>query len=203
MIGSPSRFVCALIVAKATKIRITHIVAFETICFGSFADATIFWHSKVMKKLDDLRNSTWRLFLTAHIKLLDRIEGKLKEADLPPLEWYDVLWALKEAPDHRLRLSELADKALLSRSNLTRLVDRLEAAELLQRERCPSDRRGAFAVLTEAGLAMQQAMWIIYAQGISQYFGRYLSDTDAEALMQAFSTMLAAVNNSESSDSSG
>ncbi|MBW4471505.1 MAG: MarR family transcriptional regulator [Stenomitos rutilans HA7619-LM2] len=156
-----------------------------------------------MKKLDDLRNSTWRLFLTAHIKLLDRIEGKLKEADLPPLEWYDVLWALKEAPDHRLRLSELADKALLSRSNLTRLVDRLEAAELLQRERCPSDRRGAFAVLTEAGLAMQQAMWIIYAQGISQYFGRYLSDTDAEALMQAFSTMLAAVNNSESSDSSG
>ena len=144
-----------------------------------------------MKKLDALRNSTWRLFLTAHIKLLDRIEVKLKEADLPPLEWYDVLFTLKEAHDHRLRLSEVADKVLLSRSNLTRLVDRLEASGLLRRERCPSDRRGAFAVLTEAGLATQQTMWSIYSEGIAEYFGAYLTHEESQVMQQAFTRMLA------------
>lgn len=147
-----------------------------------------------MKKLDDLRSSTWRLFLTAHVKLLDRIEAKLTEADLPPLEWYDVLFTLKEAPNHRLRLSDLADKVLLSRSNLTRLVDRLETARLLRRERCPSDRRGAFAVLTETGLATQQQMWTVYAKGIAEYFGSYLSNEESQMMQQAFTRMLAALD---------
>ncbi|MEG3843954.1 MarR family transcriptional regulator [Microcoleus sp. herbarium14] len=66
---------------------------------------------------------------------------------------------LKEAPEYRVRLSDLAQKVLLSRSNLTHLVDRLEKAGLLYPERCPSDRRGIYAVLTEAGLEMQQKMW--------------------------------------------
>ena len=143
-----------------------------------------------MNELDDLRSSTWRLFLTAHVKLLSRIEGKLKEADLPPLEWYDVLFTLKEAPDHRLRLSEVADKALLSRSNLTRLVDRLEAAKLLRRERCPSDRRGAYAVLTESGLAVQKQMWGVYSGSIAEFFGDLLSDAEVNVLAQVFSRLV-------------
>lgn len=143
-----------------------------------------------MKKLDNLRNSTWRLFLTAHVKLLERMEAKLMEADLPPLEWYDVLFTLKEAPDHRLRLSEVADKVLLSRSNLTRLVDRLESAELLRRERCPSDRRGTYAVLTEAGLAMQEKMWTVYGTSIAELFGSPLNDAEVKVLAQAFSRLL-------------
>ena len=147
-----------------------------------------------MNKLDDLRNSTWRLFLTAHVQLLDRLEAKLIEADLPSLEWYDVLFTLKESPNHRLRLSELADKVLLSRSNLTRLVDRLEAVGLLQRERCPSDRRGAFAVLTEAGLAMQQQMWTVYEKGITEYFGSFLSTEESQMMQQVLTRMLAALN---------
>ncbi len=146
-----------------------------------------------MKKLDNLRISTWRLFLTAHLKLLDRIEAKLTETDLPPLEWYDVLLTLKEAPNCRLRLSEVADKVLISRSNLTRLIDRLEAAGLLKRERCPSDRRGAFAVLTDAGLAMQQQMWTVYAKGITEYFGSHLSTEESQTMQQAFARMLAAL----------
>ena len=146
-----------------------------------------------MKKLDNLRNSTWRLFLTAHVKLLDRIEAKLMKADLPSLEWYDVLFTLKEASDHRLRLSELADKVLLSRSNLTRLVDRLETAGLLRRERCPSDRRGAFAVLTDAGLTMQQQMWTVYEKGIAEYFGSCLSTAEIQMMQQALTRMLAAL----------
>ncbi len=147
-----------------------------------------------MEKLDPLCNSTWRLFLTAHVKLLDRLEKTLIAADLPPLEWYDVLFTLKEAPNHRLRLSEVADKVLLSRSNLTRLVDRLEAAGLLRRERCPVDRRGAFAVLTEAGLAMQERMWTLYAEGIATHFGSALSPEECRVMQQAFARMLAALD---------
>lgn len=72
-----------------------------------------------------------------------------------------MLWVLTETPDHRLRLGELADRILLSRSNLTCLLDRLEKNELLQREPYPYDLRGTFAVLTEAGAAMQKKMWAI------------------------------------------
>ncbi|NJK52189.1 MAG: MarR family transcriptional regulator [Leptolyngbyaceae cyanobacterium SU_3_3] len=144
-------------------------------------------------KLDDLRNSVWRLFLTAQVKLLDRIKARFSQAGLPPMEWYDVLLTLKEAPAYRVRLSELADQVLLSRSNLTRLVDRLEKAELLHREPCPSDRRGTFAVLTEAGLAMQQKMWTVYAEGITDFFGCHLDDEELKVMERVLKRMLVAV----------
>lgn len=143
-------------------------------------------------ELDDLHNSTWRLFLTAHARLIDRIEAKLAGAKLPPLEWYDVLLTLKNAPDRRLRLSEVAQQVLLSRSNLTRLVDRLEKAGLLYREACPTDRRGTFAVLTEAGLSMQQQMWTVYSAGIAEYFACHLNDAEARVIQQVLQRILAA-----------
>lgn len=148
-------------------------------------------------KLDDLRNTVWRLFLTAHVKLLDCIEQELSEAGLPPLEWYDVLFTLKEAPDYRLRLSELAEKVLLSRSNLTRLVDRLEKAGLLYREPCKRDRRGTFAVLTEAGLAMQRQMWAVYADAIAKHFAFYLDDAEVKVMQQVLQRMLVAACESQ------
>ncbi|NJM59493.1 MAG: MarR family transcriptional regulator [Oscillatoriales cyanobacterium RU_3_3] len=81
----------------------------------------------------------------------------------------------------------------MSRSNLTHLVDRLEKAGLLDRERCPSDRRGTYAVLTEAGLAMQQQMWAVYSEGIAQYFGCHLSDEELEVMQRVLERMLKAV----------
>ena len=108
------------------------------------------------------------------------------------MEWYDVLLTLKEASEHRLRLSELAEKALLSRSNLTHLVDRLEKAGLLYRERCANDRRGTYAVLTEAGLAMQQKMWAVYAAGIAEYFACQLDDEELQVMQRVLKRMLAA-----------
>lgn len=145
------------------------------------------------QELDSTRNSVWRLFLTAQVRVIDQIETKLAEAELPPLEWYDVLLTLKEAPEHRLRLSELADKVLLSRSNLTRLVDRLEKAGLLHRQPCPTDRRGTFAVLTSKGLAMQQQMWPIYAKGIVEYFASHVSDSELKVFQCVLERMLSAV----------
>ncbi|MBW4695964.1 MAG: MarR family transcriptional regulator [Lyngbya sp. HA4199-MV5] len=153
-----------------------------------------------MTQLDMARNSVWRLFLTVHVRLVERVEQDFKQAGLPPFEWYDVLLALKQAPHQQLRLSELADTLLVNRTNVTRLVDRLEKANLLQREACKDDRRGAFAVLTEAGQSMQQQMWTVYAQSIAQYFGQHLSDRDVTVFQQALSTMLAAIDASERSD---
>ena len=75
----------------------------------------------------------------------------LAEAELP-LGWYDVLLQLAEAPERRLRMAELADRVLLSRSGLTRLVDRLAAEGLVTREPFPDDARGPYTVLTDAGL---------------------------------------------------
>lgn len=149
------------------------------------------------QNLDKTRSSIWRLFLTAHVKIIGRIEVKLAEAELPPLEWYDVLLTLKEAPAYRLRLSELADKALLSRSNLTRLVDNLEKAGLLYRQPCPTDRRGTFAVLTPEGLAMQKRMWRVYAKGIVEYFACHVHDSDVNVLQQVLQRMLATTEESQ------
>ncbi|HEY9638107.1 MAG TPA: MarR family transcriptional regulator [Coleofasciculaceae cyanobacterium] len=142
--------------------------------------------------LDESQNVAWRLFLTAHAMLVDLIEQELTQAGLPPLAWYDVLWTLENAPNHQLRLHELADAIVLRRSNLTRLVDRLEAAGLVCRESCPNDRRGSFAVITEAGLAMRQQMWSIYAQCIAKYFASHLSDTEVDVVTKAMEKLLAA-----------
>lgn len=145
-----------------------------------------------MTTLDESHNAAWRIFLTSHAVLIDRIEQELAQAGLPPLSWYDVLFALYEAPSRRLRLHELADAIVLQRSNLTRLIDRLEAAGLVRRESCPTDRRGAFAAITQEGLAMREQMWPIYAQAIAKYFACHLSNTEVEVLTKAMRRVLAA-----------
>jgi DNA-binding MarR family transcriptional regulator len=134
---------------------------------------------------DEARLAAWRAFVNAHAAVIDRIERDLAADGKVPLAWYDVLVALWEAPEHRLRLSDLARAVVLSRSGLTRLVDRLEAAGLLRREPCPDDRRGFFAVLTPEGRAAQLDAWPTYARGIATYFTEYLTDTEAAMLTAA------------------
>jgi DNA-binding MarR family transcriptional regulator len=134
--------------------------------------------------LSKAHNLAWRKFLTAHVLLIEQIERDLAQADLPPLSWYDVLFALSEAPEHKLRLHELAQAMLLTRSNLTRLVDRLEVAGLIQREQCSSDRRGAFAVIADEGHKMLDRMWVVYGQGIEKYFACHLDTTEVKLLIK-------------------
>jgi DNA-binding MarR family transcriptional regulator len=142
--------------------------------------------------LDERHLAAWRTFITAHAALIDAIERDLRGAGVISLTWYDVLIELAEAPDHRLRLHELARAVVLSRSGLTRLVDRIEAAGLLRREPCPEDRRGAYAVLTPAGQAALHAAWPVYARGIATHFARHLSDADAATLDGALGRALTA-----------
>ncbi len=139
---------------------------------------------------DETRVSAWRLFLTAHTLLIEAIEHDLAQSDLPPLGWYDVLFALDRAPKRRLRMSELSRANVLSRSNLTRLVDRMESAGLLRREAVPSDRRGAYAVLTAEGARMRRRMWPIYAACIEDHFARHLDKAEAKTLCQIFARVL-------------
>jgi len=131
------------------------------------------------KSLESAKGSTWALFLTAHAVLVEKIEERLGAAAMPPFGWYDVLWGLERADGQRLRMHELAEKTVISRSNLTRLVDRLEAAGLVARERAPEDRRGAFAVLTAEGKAMRRKMWPVYSAAIREFFEDHISEQEA------------------------
>ena len=145
---------------------------------------------------DEMRLASWRAFLVAHAATVGAIERELAAEGVVPLTWYDVLVALWEAPDHRLRLHELAREVVLSRSGLTRLVDRLEAAGLLRREACPDDRRGAYAVLTHEGRGGQLRAWPVYARGIATHFADHLSEEEAATLADALGRIGAAARTS-------
>ncbi|MCW3032114.1 MAG: transcriptional regulator, MarR family [Solirubrobacterales bacterium] len=93
----------------------------------------------------------WRGMLRVHACLVRALDAQLDAAHGLPITSYEVLIHLGDAPNGQMRMRDLADAALLSRSGLTRLVDRLERDGLIERASCPSDARGAFAVITEAG----------------------------------------------------
>ena len=143
------------------------------------------------EKLSKTHLETWRLFIMTHAKLIGAIDYQLTTAQKIPLHWYDVLIELYEAPDRRLRMHELADRVVLSRSGLTRLVDNLEKAGYLRREINLKDRRGFFAVITEEGIAALREAWPIYAEGIAQFFAQHLDEESAVLLARLFSKMLA------------
>ena len=142
--------------------------------------------------LEQGREEAWRALITAYSAAVERIECGLSEAGLPPLSWYDVLLELSAAPERRLRMHELARAVVLSRSGLTRLVDRLEKAGLLRREPDPSDGRGSFATLTDEGAGMRERMWPVYAKGIADNFGAHISDEEADVLCRALGRVRAA-----------
>ena len=120
--------------------------------------------------IGDEQLAAWRAFLRAHSAMLRRISRDLEEAGLPPLPWYDVLAALRDAPDRRLRQVDLAERILLSNSGISRLVDRMEKDGLVQRAACPTDRRSFHVQLTDAGADMLERMWPVYAHGIAEDF---------------------------------
>ncbi|HJZ48496.1 MAG TPA: MarR family transcriptional regulator [Roseiflexaceae bacterium] len=136
--------------------------------------------------------TAWRLFITAHATLIEQIDRELAAAGCIPLQWYDVLVELFEAPERRLRMAELARRVVLSRSSLTHLADRLEREGLLARERVHTDRRGAYAVLTAQGEQALRAAWPIYARGIAQHFVRHLTHGDIQILTDVFQRLLTA-----------
>src|SRR5919202_4185106 len=109
--------------------------------------------------LDDDALAAWRAFLTAHARITRRITGELTAAGLPELAWYDLLWALYQAPGRSLRVKELAHEVVLSPTGMSRFVDRVEAAGYVMRRPDPHDRRALQVTLTEAGVELLRRMW--------------------------------------------
>jgi DNA-binding MarR family transcriptional regulator len=124
----------------------------------------------------------WASLVRAERALLDRVEESLKQAGLPPLDWYHVLHEVDRSPKGMMRQSGVQDKTQLAQYNVCRLVDRLEREGLLERHQCQLDGRSNVLVITAKGRELRRAMWPIYADAIAQHFGARLSQPEAEQL---------------------
>jgi DNA-binding MarR family transcriptional regulator len=112
----------------------------------------------------------WRGFLRVHSALVKELDAELAAAHKLPLSSYEVLINLEVAPGRKRRMAELADSVLLSRSGMTRLVDRLEREGLLARDHCTDDGRGCYAVLTDKGAALLATARPTHLAGIREKF---------------------------------
>jgi DNA-binding MarR family transcriptional regulator len=127
--------------------------------------------------LNEEELAAWRGMLRAHAELTKELDAELAREHNLPLSSYEVLLFLADAPDGRMRMAELADSVLLSRSGLTRLVDRLEREGLLKRERCESDARGYFAEITTKGRRIFDAARRTHLDGVrARFLSRFSRD---------------------------
>ncbi|MCB1894643.1 MAG: MarR family transcriptional regulator [Rhodocyclaceae bacterium] len=124
----------------------------------------------------------WTRLLRSHQLSLERVEKALKAADLPPLRWYDVLLELHRAGRDGLRQFEIGNAVLLSKHNVSRLLDRLEREALVVRQACDEDGRGARVFITEAGHHLLARMWPVYGAAIRASFERYFSVQELDQL---------------------
>ena len=133
----------------------------------------------------DPRLAAWSAFLRAHARVVRELERELQTEQRMALTDYDVLVQLANAGEHRLRMSELADRLLLSRSGATRLVDRLVAQGLIERRTCDDDRRGQWASLTDAGYERLRQASPTHLRGVAEHFLDRLSSDELAALERA------------------
>lgn len=127
---------------------------------------------------DDPRLGAWRSFIGANSRLLRRLDEELQTAHELSLAEYDALLQLADAPGRRLRMSVLAERVLLSRSGVTRLVDRLETDGMVARSACVTDARGAEASLTPAGLDRLRIASRTHLDGVQRMFVDLVGDAD-------------------------
>jgi DNA-binding MarR family transcriptional regulator len=130
--------------------------------------------------------------LHGHMAVVGVLERELEAETALPLTWYDVLLNLNEAGG-RLRMQELARSIVLSKSGLTRLVDRMVAAGYVTREPVDCDRRGLLAVLTAEGKAALRRAAPTHLRGVEEHFSRHMSDDEAEVVRQVFERVLASL----------
>ena len=140
-------------------------------------------------ELTDTELAAWRGFLRTHAMLFKALDAELEAAHGMPLTTYEVLVSLLHAPGRKLRMAELASQMLLSRSGVTRLVDRLERDGLLRREECEEDGRGFFAVLTDEGEQVLAGARPTHLEGVRRRYLDRLSDEDQKTLARIWDLM--------------
>ena len=132
----------------------------------------------------------WRGMLRVHTALVKELDAELAAAHDLPLSSYEVLITLETAPGRKRRMAELADSVLLSRSGMTRLVDRLEKDELLVRDTCTDDGRGCYAVLTEKGAELLATARPTHLDGVRERFLRHFSEDEMRLLATLWERVL-------------
>ena len=130
------------------------------------------------------RLRAWRLYFESALALVDVLDAELEGDAGIPLRWYDALVQLEDTPDG-LRMNELAERILYSKSGFTRVVDRMEEAGLVRRIRPENDRRSILVVLTDQGRAAMEQARLHHRHAIDQHFSRHLTDGDIKALTRA------------------
>ena len=134
----------------------------------------------------------WRSFLETHSTVVKYLERRMQEQHGLPLAWWDVLQQLSGGPEGRLRMGELAESVLLTRSGITRLLDRMIEAGLVVREPCPGDRRGYYAVITRLGLDTIEKVGPDHSKDAWEVFLGHISEDEAVLLEKVFGRVLAA-----------
>jgi DNA-binding MarR family transcriptional regulator len=130
------------------------------------------------------RLKTWRLFFESAMALTDLLDAELQHEVGIPMRWYDVLVQLEESPDG-IAMNVLAERILYSKSGLTRVVDRMEEAGLVQRVRPETDRRSILVVLTDKGHETMADARRYHRDGIERHFSQHLTEADVKALDRA------------------
>jgi DNA-binding MarR family transcriptional regulator len=125
--------------------------------------------------------TAWRALLLAHHRAVGAIEADLTRAGVIPLNWYDVLLELRAEPDG-LRMQDLGARVVLSRTRVSRLVDELEAAGLVERRPDPNDGRCTIAAITPEGERSFRAAAPVYLASIDEHFNRHLSERERNVI---------------------
>lgn len=147
--------------------------------------------------LDDDEQRAWRTLLRHQVYVLDRLDSELAATHDIGLADYEILVQLSEAPKRRLRMAELADVALVSRSRLTHRVDRLVDRGFVVRQPCPTDRRGTYAVLTAKGQRLLERAAPTHVDGVRRYVIDPLRRTTQQALVNDLAPVLADLERDE------
>lgn len=140
--------------------------------------------------LDAEQQRVWRAYLLGSARLAERLDADLREFGLD-LGEYEILVTLSEAPERRVRMSELADAVHQSRSRLTHTVSRMENAGLVDRASCPTDRRGVWAHLTDEGFRLLEVAAPTHVESVRRNFVEAMSVADYAAVGRAFDAVLA------------
>jgi DNA-binding MarR family transcriptional regulator len=137
----------------------------------------------------DPRLAPWRAFLLAHARVARRLDEELRAEHDVSFAEYDALLTIAQSPGLRIRMGLLAEEVLLSKSGVTRLVDRLVSDGLVERSACLADARGAEAVLTERGLDRLRSASQSHLRGISEHFLAVLDTADLATLERAMTAV--------------
>jgi DNA-binding MarR family transcriptional regulator len=143
-----------------------------------------------LESVTDAEFAAWRGFVRVHASVVKQLDADLEASHQIPLTSYEVLATLAEQPGGKLRMCDLADAVALSRSGLTRLVDRLGRDGLIERAECTSDARGAYAVLTDTGRERLREAQPMHREVVERRFLAYFSEEELRALASYWERVL-------------